>query len=147
MSAYICSNKTYENIYSGLQVFYHPSYRNTQRAIGELLDFVTTPFFDIDHNKTAIAELYALNVNAVNQRYHEHIDTVVRPDQLENICRLSQRISIYQFVKSVECLQYQMCEGDIPEKYELYTIVSKLITAACTDIAHTSELYSKANWG
>ena len=147
MSAYICDNTTYSKIYSGLQVFYHPTFPHVQRAIENLLNNVSAPYFDLDHHATALQALYAVNVEAVNQRYGEKTDPNLTPEQLQSMCRLNPSISIYQFVKSLECLHYQMSEGDIPEKSELYTLVGKLIYSTCQDIAHTSELYSMAEWG
>ncbi len=147
MSAFICNNQTYANIYSGMQVFYHPSYSNTQRAIGELLDSVSTPFLDIDHHATALAALYAVNVEAINLRYNENNPTAITNEELKEMCHLQPALSPYQFVKSLECLHYQMCEGNIPETSKLYPLIGKLISAVCTDIAHTSKLYSEAKWG
>ncbi len=147
MNAYLCSTNTYANIYSGLQLFYLPTYPHTQRAIEDLLNYVSTPYLDADHSATAISTLYALNVEAVNQRYREKTNILLSIEQLGKMCRLNASLSIYQFIKSFECLHYQLSEGDIPETSELYILVEKLIGAACQDTAHTSELYSMAEWG
>jgi hypothetical protein len=147
MSTFICNTKTFSNIYSGLQVFYSPRYANSQVAIAQLLDHITAPYLDIDHNATLIAALYAINVEAVNQRYADAIEKNASSQIMQAMCVFQSAITVEQFMKSLECLHYQMSEGDIPEKSKLYILVGKLIASLRGDIAHSSELYNMATWG
>ena len=147
MSSFICNKKTYQDIYTGLHVFYNRQYSNSQKAIEDLFNEVSVSGYDCNPYTTAVSVLYSLNVDAVNQRYGEKTDTLLDVKELEKICELEPKLSPIQFVKSLECLHYQMSEVNIPEKSKLYAHVENLISAICKDYVHNTKQYNTAVWG
>ncbi len=116
-------------------------------AMSKLLQFAQKAFMKTDPYEAIIISMYELNVEAVNVRYNEKYDATLSPHELRAMCRAHPSVSIYQFLKSVECLHYQISEGDIPNTSEVYRLIENLISAICKDIAHESELYKEAKWG
>jgi hypothetical protein len=140
MSAFICSEKTLSECYSGLVKYQKESvgqYEGMGRAIQKFLDGRSEDeMLDI---------LYRLNVRAVNQKYGDKTEEAPTKEMLAEMCRLSLDVPAHQFLKSLECLHYQMAEGDIPETKE-YKAMEKLIEAVCRAIAHGSKVYAEAHW-
>lgn len=141
MSAFICDHKTFSNIYSGLTIYGKSNsldYDSVKRGAEEALGGRSEGEF--------INILYYLNIRAVNQRYGEEMPEQVSAAELNKMCRFNPHIRIYQFLKSLECLRYQMCEGDVP-KTPTYKSLGKLIDAVCYSIAHSAPEYDAAKWG
>jgi hypothetical protein len=144
MSAFICSDNTFGRIYIGFKRFNFTENPFTQKAIEDLLQYAEKDSTK-DREAAAISQLYALNVEAINQRYGDGTKPIIGKRQLNQICGLWCFTSIGQFLKSLECLRYQMSEGDVPES-ELYKLVSQLIEALYLDSANLTDMYKGAYW-
>src|SRR3990167_4628511 len=123
MSAFICDPKTFSNVYSGLRIYgtsnlHH--YSTIKRAM--------TPLLGIRTLDECVAKLYELNVMAVNQRYGDKTALIQDDSYLKHFSYLDPHISLFQFLKSLDCLSYQMAEGNIPETPE-YQALENLIKA------------------
>ena len=140
MSAFICNPETFSNVYSGLRI-YGMSNLHHYSTIKQAM----TPFLGIRTLDECIAKLYELNVEAVNQRYGDKTKLVPDDDYLKSFKNLDPHISMFQFLKSLECLSYQMSEGDIPETPE-YQALENLIKAVSYSIAHSHPDYESASW-
>lgn len=140
MSAFICSSKTFQEIYTGLEMArtsHCLTYNVLRNEINRALGGKTV--------KEYIDILYRLNVKAVNQRYNEKTIESIPATDLDTIATIDKNVSMAQFLKSCECLHYQMSEGDIPEKKE-YKQLEKIIDAISYTIAHTQTEYENAHW-
>lgn len=136
MSAFICEEKTFKEIYSGMKIFKNDAYIKYDiekflggRQIEELIDI-----------------LFRLNVRAVNQRYREDTPEATTKERLKGMCRIDINVNVYQFLKSLECLHYQMAEGEVPATKE-YQMLEELIKDVCVSLVHRSAEYERANWG
>jgi len=145
MSAFICKEKTFGTIYSGLRAFNNGRYPSTKYAIAVLLDYVQTLNPEVDTYRSAVAHFYNLNVRAVNQRYCETISEKVADEDLTKFTLFDLNVSRIAFFKSLECLQYQMSEGDIPNQ-KAYSLIEKLISAIAEDFVHSSKEYEMEDW-
>ena len=133
MSAYICENKTYDRIYSGLL-----NWDRIMQGSGEY------PLTEFKQGKTIddkLNQLYILNQSAVNQRYDNIEYTKDYPKY-----KYIPDINIYQFLKSIRCLLYQLCEGDIPKTKE-YQKLEKLCDVIAYEIVSRVPEYDSADWG
>ena len=137
MSAFVCGQQTYNEIYAGLNA---PNIY-TKRAINTL-----TGGRDMSE---VIDILYRLNIRAVNQRYesnptHEQSIEHTGKRLLAKLCKLID-VSQTQFLKSLECLRYQMTEGNVPETKE-YKQLGEIIDAVKTSIIKEIPEYAAAHW-
>jgi hypothetical protein len=89
--------------------------------------------------------LYRLNVRAVNERYGDTTDETTTKAMIKESCVLKD-VSVFQFLKSLECLHYQMSEGDVPKTKE-YKLVEGLIESVKTAVINRIPEYNAANWG
>ena len=137
MSAFICGTKTFNAIYSGLKVYGQSDTNEMHFAINRVLGGKPVEdFIDI---------MYRLNVRAVNQRYNDNTQEDGGTVLVKELCRIDTDITRGRFLKALECLSYQMSEGDVPETRE-YKLVDKLIHAVTRDMAHSMEEYESAEW-
>jgi hypothetical protein len=140
MSAFICGPKTFSDIYSGLAIYGSSplrSYDGVASTTEKVLEGKQTEEF--------IEILYRLNVRAVNQRYIENTPEHLTRETLKTLCGFNPHVSIYQFLKSLECLHYQMCEGEVPAT-KPYEQIQDLINSVSRSIAHNCEEYERATW-
>lgn len=143
MSAFICADSTFATIYSGLKVYGTSNlwqFSSIRHTVDRMLE--TTKIKKIE---TIIDELYTLNARAVSQRYKENNAEMVTGSALLKKTAFNPNVSLYQFLKSLECLHYQMSEGDIPQQM-LYKELEKIINAVCSSIAHQAKEYEMAHW-
>lgn len=84
--------------------------------------------------------LYDMNTNAVNQRYRESDDPPVYR------WKPSHDSSVIQNLKSMRCLSYQCCEGNVPET-RLYAALEQAINTLCWKIINDLTEYKEAEWG
>jgi hypothetical protein len=111
--------------------------------------------------KTEIGRrLFTLNIEAVQQRYPDTIDKPKdMPGPIEPIPahRLAAEyvyagpsrlgfVDAIACVKSLQCLRYQCCEGDV-DKSELYAELIRAIGAICEAIVEAMPDYERAPWG
>jgi len=80
-----------------------------------------------------------LNQDSINQRYTEK-DKPFKFEYSE-----VDSLSIFQFLKSVECLSYQSCEGN-SEKKPLYKFLQRLKEDLRSRIITNIEEYKNAKW-
>jgi hypothetical protein len=121
MSAFICSPKTLNIIYSGL-----------------------LKYNDVIAQDT-VTQLYKRNVESVNCRYRENTNTALPPETRFFL----QDVTLAQLIKSLECLMYQMSEGDVPETHE-YAYLERLIQSlyALPEVKQPDfrKAYQEAEW-
>jgi hypothetical protein len=82
--------------------------------------------------------LYAMNVNAVNQRYEENNE----PPEYEYRQRNCNR---HETLKAMHCLRYQCTEGNVPD-CALYAELTNAIHSLADDIACDSPEWDAAPW-
>ena len=51
-----------------------------------------------------------------------------------------------QAAKSLDCLSYQCCEGEIPETSALYKTIDKVRNSICRSIVSNLKEYDTAKW-
>lgn len=90
-----------------------------------------------------VQELYAANVRAVNQRYGDNTPIT---DLTIRVNGTMPRWTPVQLFKNLECLSYQMAEGDVPES-QIYKDLETLIGSIARRIVGRSEKYEQAKWG
>ena len=137
MSAYFVEYSTIDNIISGIKAsrydppnwiskHYLPASFNSMRSrIGK--------------------QLLLLNAKALKARYGDQI-AKMRSDICKYKFTPRPHVSIFQFYKSLSCLHYQCCEGDIPET-QLYKDMSKLLDQIAHHIVCEDSKYETATWG
>jgi len=135
MSAFICQEKLFNNIYSGLlkwkdKIAHYTSHSNFC-SIVDLSD---------DRIEDFVKSLYENNCIAVALRYNEKI----RTNPLPRLVR-THDLSVCQFLKDLTCLHYQLCEGSIPQQ-DIYKKLEDLIRAVQKLIIQDLPEYKKATW-
>lgn len=135
MSAYVVDRSTFKTINTGLREFNTDKFPSVQRAIRSSL-------VSFEGAEALTKRLYALNVRAVNQRYGDsHSEEMPYPVEMTDT-----PVSIFQFLKSLECIHYQMSEGNVPEEFE-YKNLKGLIDSIYYHIVSSMPLYQMATWG
>ena len=145
MSAFICNTQTYNNIYSGLKAFKVPKYPWTEIAINNLESDIEAMYKRKKHTDV-ISAMRCLNVIAVNFRYDEKQTGILTDKELLQICTYNSKISIEQFLKSLECWLYQTNVGSMLELSSIYSLTEALISAIARDLIHATEQYKAAIW-
>ena len=143
MSAFIVSDKTINTIVNWLR--YDKEFPGHGNAYGYAAKRIEKLGFNLSHRESAemlCHELYNLNYHAVNARYNEnnqHLATAFRfiPQGA------APRIQAY---KSLSCLLYQCCEGDIPETSQLYKTLEEVKHIIAGNIVCDLPEYDKAKW-
>lgn len=141
MSAFIMSRDAYSTVYSGLKVFgmsQLPSCEIIKRASRQVFDNAQVK--STDAAEDAITMFYAANVNAVNQRYGDDTSPGIPFHP-----QFNPHVSMFQFLKSLECLHYQMSEGDVPTT-DAYSLLKQLIDAVYYQIVSNTPDYQSARW-
>lgn len=150
MSAFICNSKTYSDIYSGLRVYGQgDKYPAIEQKVSDITSEIRTNEIkggDPDMYATLIHNWYIKNVEAVNQRYGDNTPTELTDNERQEMREFNPFINIYQFLKSLDCLHYQMCEGDIPETQE-YKDIDELRKAIYRHLVCGRKEYDEASWG
>ena len=90
------------------------------------------------------AEMFALNVEAVNARYQGGAEQF-RPLDFQYQIDLSARGAIGA-LKLLQCWHYQCSEGGVPET-KLYQLMDRVIGAIALGIVCGTEEYDRAPWG
>ena len=142
MSAFICDTDNFSRIYKGLEVYNQDICPNAAKRI----ECLKVGFGDLPE---IIQKLYGLNVRAVKQKYGEERisdSEEMDPRELMEIRKSKGVPTACQFLKSLECLRYQMSEGTVP--YEmLYREIERLIKALQMDKVQDTKEYKTAVWG
>jgi len=143
MSAFIVSDKTINSIVNWLR--YDKDYPGHGNSYGYAAKAIEKLGFNLSHRESAemlCHELYNLNYQAVNVRYEEnnqHLATAF--EFIPHGAPL--RIQVY---KSLSCLLYQCCEGDIPETSQLYKTLREVKHIIAENIVCDLSEYDKAKW-
>lgn len=149
MSAYVCDDTTINRIVAGLtNAKDHGDYNTpTPKPSEELCNAIENAR---DFGRT----LYAMNINAVEQRYP---DCVGNPNNLPGqisddgshlpyTYRPSAPPKAIQLYKSIQCFLYQCSEGDVDE-LPLYKLLKEYQTRLAVHMIEHSSDYDKADWG
>ena len=88
-------------------------------------------------------ELNYLNAYALEQRYGDDIDNNMYIDGYMYV----PEYTIDEYLKMLDCYNYQCCEGDTIEK-PLYQIMNRLADDISTYVnRNNNPFYDEANWG
>ena len=88
-------------------------------------------------------ELNYLNAYALEQRYGDDIDNNMYVDGYMHV----PEYTIDEYLKMLDCFNYQCCEGDTEEK-TLYQIMNRLADDISAYVnRNDNPLYDEANWG
>lgn len=135
MSAYVVEKTTINNIVSWLShEFLHSSHL---RSIAERFGFDVESYGWEDR---LVKAMYALNIEAVNQRYHEQ-------NQIEEIVYSPYPwVSKISALKALSCWLYQCSEGNVPQT-KLYQCLAEIEKQIALNIVMDLPEYEQANWG
>ena len=140
MSAFIIENESLNNIVNSF--FWRRNNEHLRDKLRRDFNINLSCNNDKELNKelSNFGQLLAnLNNNSVNSRYSE-LNEPIEFKLLEK-----EKVSIYQFLKSVECYTYQSCKGDCMEK-PLYKFMIELEESLRHEIINEIEEYKNAKW-
>jgi len=140
MSAFIVEDKTINGIVSWMHdaIVRKTDYAwcvRTLEKLGYRLDS------DLGCKRLA-EELFTLNCDSIEQRYGEGQAEKFRP--LDFQFQLTRTGNPYQALKSMRCLLYQCCEGDVPEQSDLYNALEKVSLELSYQIVSRTKIYESA---
>ena len=137
MSAFMISEECMGNIINGL--YWTHDFKNLYSGV-----YKEKNLFEEKDFESLAESLFLLNQSALIQRYpNDKADSDYI--QIPKFKWKDKTISIYQFLKSVQCLKYQCTEGDIPEK-NLYKWLDELEKCLMSFIINRIPEYDKAKW-
>ena len=122
MSAYLVSEKTIHRVVTALELEGNDRKTQTHESLSKLG-----------------RELYALNNEAISQRYGE------REEVPDYHFQLQGTVSPIQLYKSLRCFLYQCSEGKVPED-PLFKIVEEKSNELACKIVHGLRAYDEAEW-
>jgi len=140
MSAWIVSNESINNIVNSFYWLRDNFYLRDE--LKKILKIDLEKAGDEETNKELkkFGQLLVnLNNESVNQRYNEKI----KPYKF--IFSNATPLNIFQFLKSVECLIYQSCEGNQDET-KIYKFLNRLTDFLRHKIIEELDEYKKAKW-
>lgn len=135
MSAFIVSTQTMNSVVDALRDLYFDRMR-----CGSTIDFGGLRLAQYDDFDKAGAALFALNVEAVRQRYGQR-----DPQPLFRWHPGKPKGNRAQRLKSMRCLRYQCSEGSVP-KAPLYKALEEAIANYAAAIIDGLEDYKAAQW-
>ena len=140
MSAWIVGNESINKIvntfYWKKSVYY--DWKEELKSFG--IDLNKDEDKDLNEELRKFGQLLAdLNQNSVNQRYNTTDEAFkFKFSDVESL-------SIFQYLKSLECFLYQSCEGNCEED-KLYKFLRKLVNTLKDEIINEIDEYKKAKW-
>lgn len=140
MSAYVVENATINRVVSFLAIDREGDYlrRTILRETG--CDLSTR------EGKDALGKaMFALNCNAVDQRYGEGESKSFRDDMTYTFA-LDIAINRLQAYKSLNCWLYQCAEGDVPGSSLLYAAMERVKGEMADDIVSRLPQYESQKW-
>ena len=140
MSAWIVGNESINKMVNSFYWLRENSYLRNELKKKFNLNFEGLDDDDLNEELRKFGQLIVnLNQDSINQRY----ESKDKPFKFEfsNV----EKLSIYQFLKSVECLTYQSCEGDC-EGTALYKFLIRLEDDLRHKIVSSIEEYEQAKW-
>jgi hypothetical protein len=145
MSAFIVEDRTINIVVS---------FFNKVGMAGHTNDYIwaVQPLVDLGYKldtdlgcKRLAEEMFTLNCDSVEQRYGEGQAKEFRPLDF-HYQFLGSGLNRYQVLKSLRCLLYQCCEGNIPEQNQLYHALEQVSLMICYQIVTRSTEYEAAKW-
>ena len=94
--------------------------------------------------KRLAEELFTLNCDSIEQRYGEGQAKQFRPLNFQ--FSLGRSPNHYQALKSMRCLLYQCCEGDVPEQSDLYNALDRVSLELSYQLVSRTKIYETALW-
>lgn len=142
MSAFIVDDKTINGIVSWLNdaIKRQTDYSWCAQTLLKLGYKLDTEF----GCKRIAEEMFTLNCDSIEQRYGEGQAKEFRPLDFQ-FC-LIRPPNNYQALKSMRCLLYQCCEGDVPEQSDLYNALDKVSLELSYQLVTRSREYESATW-
>ena len=141
MSAFIVSDKTLLNIVRFLTLDLNSS--GNKICYGSINRILIKAGFNLEypeHRDRLIKEMALLNRLGVNERYDEN-ETEMHVSFINGMP--PTKVQAY---KSLGCFLYQCCEGDIPEKNDLYKMFEEIKNEIAHAIVHSLKEYDDAQW-
>lgn len=132
MSSFIIDNKCMNRIINGL--YWKSNFKDGYRSLYEEMNLISSDDFVILAKK-----LFKLNTDAFNYRYDEN-------NKVPEFEWINCPVTDIQFLKSLHCLRYQCCEGNIPKR-KLYKWLTDVINCMESYIVRKMPEYEKAEWG
>lgn len=121
--------------------------------------FAYQPVYEPDAPTAIGSALFAMNINAVQQRYP---DTVANPANMPGWAGCAAMPDLYRYphrinlpmqrkdwvisLKALQCLQYQCSEGNVPDTDLFREMEAAIGTVACHIVSMLPE-YDAAPWG
>ncbi len=143
MSAFIVEDETINNIVSH---FRHRTLEDQYYYPRRILSNLGYDLGTAEGREKLARDMFALNVEAVNQRYGEGEAEKFRPLNFQ-YQHIALPISNIQAIKTLSCWHYQCCEGDIPETSALYKAMQEVKAAMAMEIVQHSPEWEAAKWG
>lgn len=142
MSAYVVDDKTINSIVGWMYdaVKRKTDYSWCVRPIQKLGYKLDTEF----GCKRLAEEMFTLNCDSIEQRYGEGQAQEFRP--LDFVFKLTRPLGHYQALKSMRCLLYQCCEGDVPEQSDLYNALDRVSLELSYQLVSRSKEYEAVLW-
>ena len=142
MSAFQVTNTTIDKILDGVYSLGNQSF--IAKLVGDTKDGYLRSYDikNFDDLTRLGCDLLAMNADAVQQRYRDH-----EPEEVEDYeYQISfGHTSLIESYKAANCLHYQCCEGDVPERKlfaALETIINNLASRIISDLPE----YDAAPW-
>ncbi len=145
MSAFIVEDKTINRIVSWLNIVGMAGGCNDNYwCIQPLLNLGYKLDTELGCKRLA-EEIFTLNCDSIEQRYGEGQAEEFRPLDFQYQF-VSSGVSRYQVLKSLRCLLYQCCEGNIPSQNSLYNALDRLSLELSYQIVSRTPQYEAAEW-
>lgn len=141
MSAWIVGNESINNIVNSFYWYKH-TYSNFKERIKKKfkIDLDKVEDADLNEELRKFGQLLVdLNDESVNQRYNK------KDKPFEFVYSEGKGLGVFQFLKSVECLTYQSCEGNC-DKTELYKFLIEVEEQLRSNIIGEIEEYKNTKW-
>lgn len=141
MSAFIVSDTTLQKIVRFLDL--DVRFSNSSKCYGCLNRILLKQGFNLqypEHKDRLIKEMALLNRLGVNERYNEN-DLEMQVRYIDDYAP-----SLMQAYKSLGCFLYQCCEGDIPERNDLYKMFDEIENQMAHSIVRNLKEYDDAKW-
>ncbi|MCH7851007.1 MAG: hypothetical protein IH845_05175 [Nanoarchaeota archaeon] len=140
MSSFIVENKSINNIVNSFFWKIHDTYLRDEIKKKFKVFLEKSKDEELNKELKKFGQLMVnLNRDSVNQRYDE------KEKPYTFIFSDVKSLSNFQFLKSVECLTYQSCEGNC-DKTEIYKFLQELEEVLRNKIIQNIEDYKKAKW-
>jgi hypothetical protein len=144
MSAFIGSPRLYARIYAGISADGRLDQRQATRQLAAAAAEWRRPEDGDDMRPAIMRGLYELNAKAVNHRYDEDRDGELPPRY--ELALVQRWIAPPDYLKALQCLHYQMSEGEEIPAHPLYKAVECAIATLAQHIVARSPEYAAADW-